>query len=235
MKTIFFKIFVIITYFYSVRLLELGSEYDSFPLIFYGILIIFIAFIAADSILHKKRLALLTSFIIGAITVVMLSVNLPFVTGYSYDINDTKSNFPTITSKDYVVSKHFNFKLIKGVMYAYKNKEGELFRKRLIAKPGDEVQVCGDSVYVNGYTRTYLNNWQPVKLRPKDTCRNKTTYYLMDNQYFFVGDNLLNSLDSRHFGPIKSEDIIAISLYKFQLNESGAIIGKPTNLAIKID
>ena len=88
---------------------------------------------------------------------------------------------------------------------------------------------------MNGYTRTYLTNWQPVKLSPKDICRNKTIYNLVNDQYFFVGDNLSNSLDSRHLGPIKSEDIIAMSLYKFQLNENGTIIGKPTNLAINTE
>ncbi|ATC95798.1 signal peptidase I [Pseudoalteromonas tunicata] len=232
MKNILCKVLIILIYLYSIRLFELGSNLYSFPYIFHGFAILFVIFFITDLIRIKKRNALLSSVSISIITVSILSINLPLVTGYSFDKSETKSNWPTISSNDYIISKHFDFSLDKGAMYGFKNAQGDLYRKRLIAGPNDRVQVCGDLVYVNGFTRNITTNWKAQELNTYKDCSNGSTYRLKEDQYFFVGDNFTNSHDSRHYGPVKRKDIVAHSLYKFQLNQDDSISKEQTSLSV---
>ena len=106
MKNILCKALIILTYLYSIRLFELGSNLYSFPYIFYGFAILFVIFFITDLIRVKKRNALLSSVSISIITVSMILINLPLMTGYSFDKSETKSNWPTISSNDYIISKY---------------------------------------------------------------------------------------------------------------------------------
>ena len=232
MKNILCKILIVFIYLYFIRLCELGSNLYSFEYMFYGFLILFVTFFIADLMQKKKRNALLSSVGVSFITMFMLSINLPFVTGYSFDQNETKSNLPTISSNDYIVSKHFDFSLDEGAMYAFINEQGDLHRKRLIAGPHDKVQVCGDLVYVNGFTRNITTNWKAEELKSDKNCSNGSAFKLSEEEYFLVGDNFSNSLDSRHYGPVKRKNIVAHSLYKFQLNQSGSISKEQTSLSV---
>ncbi len=46
---------------------------------------------------------------------------------------------------------------------------------------------------------------------PGDTIQlGKRVYKLRDNQYFVLGDNSLNSMDSREYGPISKKDILGV-------------------------
>ena len=78
-----------------------------------------------------------------------------------------------------------------------------IFVKRLVALPGDIVQISGGHLYVNGemvpdpeYMASVPRDYGPVKLS--------------DDQYFVMGDNRYSSHDSRasDVGPISSADIM---------------------------
>jgi signal peptidase I len=79
-------------------------------------------------------------------------------------------------------------------------------RKRVVAAQGDLVKTCDNLVTVN----------EEVFYRWKDTidCQDFETISLKLNEFFVLGDNLKNSLDSRTFGVISRDDIFAESLYK---------------------
>lgn len=80
--------------------------------------------------------------------------------------------------------------------------------KRLVALPGDTIKIEEGKVYVNGELRekdpyTHVNLY--------DLSDNSTyEYTLKDDEYFVLGDNRGNSEDSRSYGPVSKEDILAV-------------------------
>lgn len=92
--------------------------------------------------------------------------------------------------------------------------------KRVIGLPNEQVHLNGTEVTVtkiNGDTMTldepYINQEEVI------TYRNRTVR-LSDNQYFMLGDNRTNSLDSRVWGALPEENIVgrvALRLYPFDM------------------
>lgn len=80
---------------------------------------------------------------------------------------------------------------------------GQVIVKRIIACPGDIIEIKDNVVYVNGEILS-----EPYLKEPMVTADICIT--LAGNEFFLCGDNRNNSLDSRteFVGPIKSEDIL---------------------------
>lgn len=92
--------------------------------------------------------------------------------------------------------------------------------KRVMALPGDTIQLKMGRVYVNGQHQAD----PPQALLPKNLLHNiiqagypsETNwtlddygpYVIPENSYFMMGDNRHNSVDSRFFGPIPYKEII---------------------------
>ncbi|RCK72855.1 MAG: Signal peptidase I [Ignavibacteriae bacterium] len=111
------------------------------------------------------------------------------------------------------------------------------FVKRCVAGPGDSIKInntqyClpeeGDHIYVD---KTNINDLKPLILRDgnKVEIRSDSLIYINDKPvnhykfqndfYYFVGDNVTNSVDSRNFGPIPEKDIIGkVVLVYWSLN-----------------
>lgn len=75
------------------------------------------------------------------------------------------------------------------------------FIKRIIAIPGDEIEVRDGAVYVNG-----MRLHEPYVAGP--TTDNIAPRVLGPNEYFVMGDNRGNSSDSRAYGALPGERII---------------------------
>jgi signal peptidase I len=151
----------------------------------------------------------------GIIVVVIIlgltRYSMPMMMGYSYDIVYSGSNYPTLKDGDMVISKHFNYSVDVGSFVGFTDPSGTPLRKRVVASQGDLVKTCDNLVTVN----------EEVFYRWKDTidCQDFETIRLKKNEFFVLGENLDNSLDSRIFGVISRDDIFAQSLYKFAEND----------------
>jgi signal peptidase I len=77
----------------------------------------------------------------------------------------------------------------------------EMLVKRIIALPGETVEVQGGTVYVNGapIPEPYTHDLTPYDMAPLT---------LGPLAYFVMGDNRGNSNDSRSFGPITRDEIV---------------------------
>ncbi len=69
--------------------------------------------------------------------------------------------------------------------------------KRIVASPGDTVDLSDGQVYVND-----------IVVQPYNYEGSPHTYTLDGNEYFVIGDNYLNSYDSRNYGPITAAQLV---------------------------
>lgn len=83
----------------------------------------------------------------------------------------------------------------------------DCFVKRVIALPGDTIEVTLNAVKVNNVTLSepYL---LPIDKGVNENPIAVPKMKLAADQYFVMGDNRLNSQDSRFFGPITRSSII---------------------------
>jgi signal peptidase I len=79
---------------------------------------------------------------------------------------------------------------------------GDVFVKRLIGLPGDEVRWNNGDVFINGeqLDEPYVSDGEV----DMDSGRRE----LGEGQYFFMGDNRVDSCDSREWGPVPRENLI---------------------------
>lgn len=139
----------------------------------------------------------------------------------------TESMMPAINPGDHL--------LVNRIPYYYRNPvHGEIivFKygkdyliKRVIAEPGDEINIIENKVYINGELlneSAYLNGEMKTYLFAGSKV--KFPYVIPEHSYFVMGDNRLNSKDSRVFGAIPRNSIIAKAGYRiFPFNKMGQV------------
>lgn len=81
--------------------------------------------------------------------------------------------------------------------------------KRIIATPGDSIRLKDGSVYVNGckLNEAYLAPGTPTFT---DSKYRDLLILCGKEQYFLLGDNRLNSVDSRTYGPVPRANILGL-------------------------
>lgn len=82
-----------------------------------------------------------------------------------------------------------------------------VFVKRVVGVPGDTIEIKDHQVYLNGemLQEPYLNEQMNY------SAMNKIT--LGKGEFFLMGDNRNNSTDSRHFGPVRKENILGKMMF----------------------
>lgn len=139
----------------------------------------------------------------------------------------TKSMVPTILPGNHLIVNRVPYYYrdpIQGEIIVF-NFEGQYLIKRVIGVPGDTINIIDDKIYLNGEKldessyleegmKTYLFAGSPIQF----------PYTVPDNSYFVLGDNRINSRDSRVFGAISREDIIAkAGIRIFPLDQIGYV------------
>lgn len=80
--------------------------------------------------------------------------------------------------------------------------------KRVIALPGESVQIVDGKTYVNGsfLSEPYVQYFDSTDYGPVT---------IRDGEIFVMGDNRRNSMDSRVFGPISSSNVTSKVFYRY--------------------
>lgn len=97
------------------------------------------------------------------------------------------------------------------VVFKYPNDHSQYFIKRVIGLPLERIVVRDNAVFVhnNAYpdgkqlAEPYLETGTPTQI--------DTDITLSGDEYFVLGDNRTESLDSRRFGPVRANEIIGRS------------------------
>lgn len=127
---------------------------------------------------------------------------------------DGSSMYPTLKDGEILLLEKSNQEYKRNDIVVVKY-NGEKIIKRIIALPGETIEYKDNKLYINGKETT-------------DIIPNITDGFpkvsLTYNEYFVMGDNRHNSLDSRYLGPIEKELIDGkVRLRIFPLNKIGKI------------
>ncbi|MGX7390248.1 signal peptidase I [Dolosigranulum pigrum] len=127
---------------------------------------------------------------------------------------DGQSMAPTLQPNDRLISnKISSIERFDIVVFDSPDEPDKQYIKRVIGIPGDHVEFTEDQLYLNGeavdepylneiidaYPGTYTANFSMVDITGEET--------VPEGQYFVMGDNRVNSRDSRSFGFISEEAI----------------------------
>src|SRR3989338_7863245 len=130
------------------------------------------------------------------------------------------SMVPTLHTGDYLITEKLSYRFKdpkQGEIIVLKNPrdESQDFIKRIIAVPGDTIQIINNVVYLNGQPlqETYLPSDTPTPAGAFLT--EGSLVKVASNQYFVFGDNREHSSDSREWGPVTKEEIVGHAFFRY--------------------
>lgn len=116
-----------------------------------------------------------------------------------------------ITHHQYVPKRGDIIIFTESGLSAYGQENTKQLIKRVIGEPGDRVVVANNTITI--YNKAHPRGFQPDKTLPygsdvTEPAQQNIDVTLGKDQLFVCGDNRTNSLDSRFFGPINTNQII---------------------------
>ncbi len=121
------------------------------------------------------------------------------------------SMLPKLFDRQFLLVEKWDKDFKRGDIVVFRNPQNpdQDLIKRIIALPGDKIQIGNRKVFVNGelLTEGYLKELSlgtELKKYPDEN----TELALPKNSYFVMGDNRPKSIDSRDFGPVNKDNIV---------------------------
>ncbi len=158
-------------------------------------------------------------FLKDAIKVIIAIVVILFLIQYVFSVTKVvgSSMYPTLRDEEILILNKFKyrFKEIKrGDIISLKYADTKYLIKRVIGLPGENIYIKDSTLYINDeeYKESYISD----DLIYKDfTLRDLKYDKIPDDMYLVLGDNRVDSLDSREIGLIKKEDVIGKISFRF--------------------
>ena len=137
---------------------------------------------------------------------------------------------PTLKDKENLIldkiSYHFRDpERYEIVVFPPKYKENTYYIKRVIGLPGETVQIRDGDVYIDGMRLAEDGAYGKIK----DPGLAAEPFLLGEEEYFVLGDNRNDSIDSREpeVGAVRREDILGRAFFRlWPLSEFGFLSGK---------
>lgn len=158
----------------------------------------------------KKMLKIVLIVLVILIAAVLARIGYTY-TEYKTFIVNGPAMAPTLLNEEKIVVSE-NISSIKRYDIIVFKENGTELVKRVIGLPGDRVVIKGGSVTI--YNSTNPNGFNPDSgqnyLAPGTTTSGNINITVPANDYYVLGDNRPDSLDSRYYGPISKTNIIGI-------------------------
>lgn len=135
---------------------------------------------------------------------------------------------PTLLYGDYIASSptyYQEHEIERGDIVLIKSpkNDGSLWIKRIVGLPGETIQTKNGKIYVND--NALIEPYVDQKNNKGWVLNHHERYQPLNDEYFILGDNRINSLDSRHFGVINKHQIVAKAI-RIYYSPSISRIGK---------
>ena len=109
---------------------------------------------------------------------------------------------------DYILIDEISYRFrepVRGdiVVFRFPNDQREFFVKRVIALPGETVEIKNNTVKI--FNKEFPQGKtldETGYLSPQQETRGSIRKTMDDNEYYVLGDNRLHSSDSRYWGPV---------------------------------
>lgn len=126
---------------------------------------------------------------------------------------------PNFSEGDFVIFNRLETDYSFGdVVIAFNAEQEETSVLRIIGVPGDTIQITTDQkIMING--EVIRENWQTEGTLTQGEAYIPIT--LHENEYFVLGDNRNDSIDSRsdELGNVHKDDILGIVVYRFKMSK----------------
>lgn len=167
-----------------------------------------------------KRKYNLLHFIVDFFEVSIISATL-FAITYIFigQLTEVSGNsmYPNYLDKEKIIAEKVSIKVrpIKRgevVIFVKPNtQERYILIKRVIGLPGEIIKLSEGYVYINGekLDEYYLDSEVNTNKIQDGVLTENTEYEIPSNSYILLGDNRKESTDSRYFGPVPGDNIIA--------------------------
>ena len=136
---------------------------------------------------------------------------------------DGDSMEPTLTNGDYLILNKFSsVERFDIVVFPPPDQDDTQYVKRVIGVPGDSIEYRDDVLFLNGEPTEQI--FLEDSLQKDATIYTSGDFTLLtlfgvdtvpEGQYFVLGDNRLNSRDSRVFGFIDEESILGKVSFRY--------------------
>jgi signal peptidase I len=140
------------------------------------------------------------------------------------------SMFPTYENKDYLIIDKVSYRLKEPsrgdvIVFRYPKDTSQYFIKRIIALPGEKVQVNDGRVLI--YNESHPDGQrleEPFLKNEAVTFGKPEIVSLGEGEYYVLGDNRGSSSDSRSWGILPKNDIVGKVLIRlFPITHAGLI------------
>ena len=127
---------------------------------------------------------------------------------------------PTIKIGDYLLCnqvyyRHHNPKRGDLIIFKGPIDNKKEYIKRIVGIPGDEIELRGNALFVNGRKMDEPYAVYERAGAPRVIRDNFGPFTVPEDEYFVLGDNRYNSLDSRQFGTVKRHKIQGKAIFIF--------------------
>ncbi len=188
-------------------------------------------------------IGLLLKFVVfQQVTVVGESMQPNYYTGEQLFVNQIDKNF----RRGQVVAVYRDKEVAKTADY-FTRFNAVFFLKRVVGLPGEEIEIIGDKTIIynkenpNGaiLAENYLG--KDVVIKERENCQqNLTSCYFkrtkIDQNYFFLmGDNRVNSTDSRSVGAFTDYAILGQESFRFWPLATSSVFNLPEYKFLPID
>jgi len=122
---------------------------------------------------------------------------------------------PNFYTKQYLIVDEISYHFRdpeRGEVVVFHNprNESEFYIKRVVGLPGEEVDVDNGKVKITNSEHPQGFSFDESYLPPGTETRGNATFRLGKDEYFVMGDNRLQSFDSRSWGPVKRSEIVGV-------------------------
>ncbi len=122
---------------------------------------------------------------------------------------------PNFYTKQYLIVDEISYRFRdpeRGEVVVFHNprNESEFYIKRVIGLPGEEVDIKDNKVTIINGTHPDGFVLDETYLPPSTEMMGNAKFTLGKDEYFVMGDNRLQSFDSRSWGPVKRSEIVGV-------------------------